>query len=128
MCGLVLRILFGEPSLNIPAVLPVSNLPVRTIAATITFIVIVLVSNAAKYVFSAGLIKPEHDICRCFHKGNTRDSVVLTAVKRKDAGGTEFTRTTKDSCGEYMNNVFVSSFTELPVIEEDEMSQHCNGN
>ncbi|KAK3090092.1 hypothetical protein FSP39_009134 [Pinctada imbricata] len=86
--GLLLRILGGEPSLGIPAVMKypwydyggsTQMFPFKTLCMLITFCLILGVSYPAKYAFEGGLIPAKYDIFMCIV--NFPDESIALAAK-----------------------------------------------
>ncbi|KAL3185855.1 hypothetical protein MRX96_028739 [Rhipicephalus microplus] len=107
--GSCVRILCGEPTLGIPAVLRLpfydkesgQRFPFRTFCTLVSIASLVLVSMLAKAAFSRGWLRQSLDVCKCFHDDvGTRPGA--------PSPGTRLTRVSLD--GDSTANVVPPSF------------------
>ncbi|XP_049267036.1 high-affinity choline transporter 1-like [Rhipicephalus sanguineus] len=87
--GSSVRILCGEPSLGIPAVLRLpfydkesgQRFPFRTFCTMVSIASLVLVSRLAKAAFSRGWLRKSLDVCKCFQDDVVDPSTPSTGVR-----------------------------------------------
>ncbi|XP_077507483.1 uncharacterized protein LOC144118415 [Amblyomma americanum] len=87
--GTVVRLLCGEPSIGLPALLQLpmydqdygQRFPFRTLCTIISLVSLVLGSAVAEVLFSKGWLRRGLDVCHCFHETPTStEHVVISSM------------------------------------------------
>ncbi|KAK8757706.1 hypothetical protein V5799_013533 [Amblyomma americanum] len=88
LLGLILRVLCGEPVMDVPAVIKLpmyddergQQFPFRTMCMLVSLIGVLLGSSIAGYLFRAAILPPRLDVCRSFAELHPRPESPTSAA------------------------------------------------